>query len=237
MGAFAASGHEQRGTAAEDDIDALFGDKGLGTDNIGDGEDARAAANHEANQEARHPIILTSPCRPSADDVEKHNATHLPYRNWCPVCVRARGKEDAHRRRHGDGLARRRDGLAKILMDYQELKSKPKKDPSPDDKVVKIIVEKDEPTGMVFAHRVESKGPSDPWIANRIVQDIEELGRRDVILKTDGEPAIVALQRTVAAQRQGITKPENPPAYNPSSNGACEKAVQDVSNLVRETCA
>ena len=52
-------------------------------------------------------------------------------------------------------------------------------------------------------------------------------------MKTDGEPAIAALQRTVAAQRQGITKPENPPANNPSSNGACEKAVQDVSNLVR----
>ena len=91
---------------------------------------------------------------------------------------------------------------------------------------MKILVETDEPTGMVFAHRVASKGPSDPWIANRIVKDIEELGRRDVILKTDGEPAIVGLQRTAA-------KPENPLAYNPSSNGACAKAVQDVSNLVR----
>ena len=174
MGAVAASGHEQRRTAEEDDIDALFGDEGEpGTDNIGDGEDACAAADREANKEARHPIILTSPRRPSADDVEKHNATHFPCRNWCPVCLRARGKEVAHRRRHGDGLARCRDGLAKISMDYQAMKSKPKKDPSPDDKVVKIIVEKDEPTGMAFAHRVKSKGPSDPWIANRIVQVIE----------------------------------------------------------------
>ena len=32
------------------------------------------------------------------DEVDKHNLTHLPYRNWCPICVRAKGKDADHRR-------------------------------------------------------------------------------------------------------------------------------------------
>ena len=37
--------------------------------------------------------VLASPMKPSAKEVEAHNATHMPYRNWCPVCVKSRGKE------------------------------------------------------------------------------------------------------------------------------------------------
>ena len=54
-----------------------------------------------------------------------------------------------------------------------------------------------------------------------------------MIFKTDGEAAMIAMQRVIAALRPGLTRPENPPAYNPSSNGACEKGVQDVSSQIR----
>ena len=91
---------------------------------------------------------------------------------------------------------------------------------------------KDQPSGSMFAHRVDTKGPGDTWIVKRLVKDLEELGRRDIILKTD-EPAMIAIQRAIAALRPGLTRPENPPAYNPSSNGACEKGVQDVSAQIR----
>ena len=74
---------------------------------------------------------------------------------------------------------------------------------------------------------------ADDWIIKRIIKDLEELGRRDVILKTDGEPAIVALQAKVIEGRIGRTIPRNPPTYSPESNGACEKAVQDVNAKVR----
>ena len=33
----------------------------------------------------RIPNRLSSPIKPSAEDVDRHNLTHLPYRNWCPV--------------------------------------------------------------------------------------------------------------------------------------------------------
>jgi hypothetical protein len=43
--------------------------------------------------EAREARVLPSPVRPSAEAIEKHKATHLPYRSWCPVCVKAKGRK------------------------------------------------------------------------------------------------------------------------------------------------
>ena len=77
--------------------------------------------------EARAPTILRSPVRPSAGDVEKHNATHLPYRSLCPICVKASGNEDPHRRKKKETKVSENSGVAKISLDYQELKSRPAK--------------------------------------------------------------------------------------------------------------
>jgi hypothetical protein len=44
---------------------------------------------------------MPDPRRPSSDQVEEHNKTHLPFRNWCRHCVLGRGKEMAHYRSNG----------------------------------------------------------------------------------------------------------------------------------------
>ena len=61
-------------------------------------------------------------------------------------------------------------------------------------KQLKMIVGKDEVTGNLLAHFVTCKGVGDEWVLRRIVKDLEEMDRGHTILKTDGEPAIVALQ-------------------------------------------
>ena len=43
----------------------------------------------DIQMEARDPVILRSPVRPSAEEVDKHNAVHMPCRRLCPICVRA----------------------------------------------------------------------------------------------------------------------------------------------------
>ena len=41
---------------------------------------------------------------PSPEEVDRHNMTHLPFRNWCPHCMRGRGKEAPHHRsKEGQG--------------------------------------------------------------------------------------------------------------------------------------
>ena len=40
---------------------------------------------------------IPDPRLPSDADVEKHKLMgHIPYRNWCPICVQSRGREDKH---------------------------------------------------------------------------------------------------------------------------------------------
>ena len=180
----------------------------------------------------RRPKTLKSPVRPSAEAVEEHYATHFPYRNWCAVCVKAKGVEDAHRR------AKRYeqkefDGELKIVgIDYNSIDEKAM---STSEELCKLktMVIKDEATGVVFQHVAPKKGPSDEWLMKRVCRDIEELGHSDMILKTDGEPAIVAVQAEVQSRRKARTVPRNPPAYDPKSNGPIEKAVRDTAEHSR----
>ena len=171
----------------------------------------------------RVPFLLPCPMKPSKEDVERHNATHLPYGCWCPVCVKAKGREDAHKR--GDG--KEKPGLPIISMDYSEL------DDEDEARSNKTLVVKDELSGAVLQYKVKCKGTGDDWVVKKLVRDIEEFGRTDIRLKTDGEPAIVALQAKVQETRKPRTIPVNPPAYNPQSNGSCEKAVEDVTAQTR----
>ena len=75
-----------------------------------------------------------------------HNLTHLPYRSWCPHCVRAKGKDMDHRK-GGD----KQKGLAEFAFDYcfpgNELGYK-----------LTVLVGVEKGTGMKMASVLPSKG-------------------------------------------------------------------------------
>ena len=50
---------------------------------------------------------------PTKEEVNAHNMFHSPYRNWCPVCVKARGKGTDHKK----SLDQPR-GLSEYSFDY-----------------------------------------------------------------------------------------------------------------------
>ncbi len=41
---------------------------------------------------------LIDPRRLTEHEVEELNLTHTPYRNWCPICVRAKGRDLDYRK-------------------------------------------------------------------------------------------------------------------------------------------
>ena len=59
-------------------------------------------------EEGEVPNMICAPCRPSQEMVDRHNLTHIPFRNWCPICVKAKGRDLQHRsdpdkdRSHGE---------------------------------------------------------------------------------------------------------------------------------------
>ena len=80
------------------------------------------SSTEKINSEAVRPNVLCEPCfgseasrvigelddvegqeanvpkygfRPTPEEVERHNATHVPFRNWCAFCVAEKAKESA----------------------------------------------------------------------------------------------------------------------------------------------
>ena len=46
----------------------------------------------DAQEEGKFVKRLVDPRLPTEDEVAHHELTHVPYRNWCPVCVKAKGR-------------------------------------------------------------------------------------------------------------------------------------------------
>ena len=79
------------------------------------GADAAGAIGEriKAEKDADRVKSITDPRKPTEKEVEDHNRTHLPYRNWCPHCVRAKGKDLDHRK-----AVTEERGLAEYSFDY-----------------------------------------------------------------------------------------------------------------------
>ena len=73
-------------------------------------EEHERGADSGGSREVRR---LVDPQRPCQKDVDAHELTHLPFRNWCRHCVRGRGKEMAHQRQ-----ASHKEMLHDFSLDY-----------------------------------------------------------------------------------------------------------------------
>ena len=133
---------------------------------------------------------LVDPRRPSQAEVEAHErANHGTYRNWCAVCVRARGKDLDHRADAGEER-----GLSEYSFDYC----------FPGDEFgfkVTTLVGRERKTGCMMATAVPVKGSTGRFAADKILEFMEEVGDRaaTVLVKTDQEPAITGLIEDVVS--------------------------------------
>ena len=69
-------------------------------------------------EEAIVPKVHSTKFTPSADEYKEHCATHLPYRNWCPICVQGKKRNPPHRR--STDVGHHKD-VAVLSMDYMFL--------------------------------------------------------------------------------------------------------------------
>jgi hypothetical protein len=66
---------------------------------INDVEDAEEAIEMgEEPEEARAPKVLKSPLQPTAREVGERNLTHLPFRDWCPLCIMGEARNIPHKK-------------------------------------------------------------------------------------------------------------------------------------------
>ena len=68
---------------------------------------------YDESQDVVAPKVAARPYTPTKAEIEAHEVTHLPYRNWCAHCVAGKGVSSPHV--HGD--AAERIGIT-ISLDY-----------------------------------------------------------------------------------------------------------------------
>ena len=76
----------------------------------GRGEEALKVERETDDRDVKN---IVDPRLPTKEEVNAHNMFHSPYRNWCPVCVKARGKESDHRKSLDEPR-----GLSEYSFDY-----------------------------------------------------------------------------------------------------------------------
>ena len=156
----------------------------------GKGEDMLRVERETDDRDVRN---IVDPRLPTQKEVDAHNMFHSPYRNWCPVCVKARGKETDHRKSSDEPR-----GLSEYHFDYC----------FPGDGFgfkLTVLSGRERATGMAMATAVPTKGASGKFASTKAVNFMEELGDRSsrVIIKTDQEPAIKYLDRDIIDTRPG----------------------------------
>ena len=68
-------------------------------------QDGDIIADSEGEEECgtRAPKKIHNPTLPTQAEVDEHMLTHVPFRSWCPHCVKGRG--GVHEARERDGRA------------------------------------------------------------------------------------------------------------------------------------
>ena len=99
-----------------------------------------------------------------------------------------------------------------------------------EDLPVLVMFEKDKEA--LYGHRAKAKG-ADMSMAKQICDDLDSMGVRKAVYKTDQEPAILSLLDMVRVQWTGELIPEHAPKGDKDSNGSAEAAVKVHEHLTR----
>ena len=82
-------------------------------------DDLAGDPEREGHAAAQRPRALPDVYVPTKAEVERHNLTHLPYRNWCRICVAGKKPNTPHR-----SLPPYSRRIPLLVLDYASLRAK-----------------------------------------------------------------------------------------------------------------
>jgi len=166
---------------------------------------------------------MLDPKLPTEKEVEDHERFHIPYRNWCPICVQAKGRDTNH------DVSLRERKISEYCFDYC----------FPGDEFgfkLTVLAGRERLTGNWMATAVPTKGSSGMFVVDKCLEFMQELGDHEgkVIVKNDQEPSIQFLIKDlVKAREDGKTLLEESPVKSSGSNGVAERGIQSVEGQIR----
>ena len=176
-------------------------------------------------EEAKHGRTTTCPETPTQQERDTHNLTHLPFRSWCPVCVKARGLPDHHTSKKKNNTTTR----PVIQIDYAFVTSQETKEQTT------LLTAVDVNTGMSMAAVVNNKGSND-YIIAELVRFLHETGRTQGtlqagVVQSDQEAAIKQVLRDLSTAT-GLPI-RHSPTYSSQALGAVERWHKQLWALAR----
>jgi hypothetical protein len=186
-------------------------------------------------EEAKRNKGLPHGIRPSNIEVEEHERTHVPFRSWCPHCVKGKAKSHPHWNKKEE----EEYGIPTISWDYFYMKDEEEDDGEADDEAdeseryTPIIVWHDNNSKANMAFAVPNKGECE-YAIRRATQDIcKILGYNKMIFKGDQEPALRTFMDRVKTMCGDQCIMEESPVGESQSNGAIENAIQGIEGQFR----
>ena len=124
--------------------------------------------NHDEEQQHEHHEAhrargLRQPQQPTPQQIAEHNLTHLPYRNWCPICVQGKGRQDNYKKQQSRQPV--------IQVDFAYIKSQQ------DPKTIPALTAVDVTTQLCMAVMVPDKPSVMDYMVNSLQAFIFECGR------------------------------------------------------------
>ena len=153
------------------------------------------------------------------------------FRDWCAYCMMGRGRTHHHTAKQKSEDQSRRPIIA---MDYffMKLESSPNAQEISEEPVTCIAVEEDKYQNVMSSVAMK-KGVEEPWTVERVAKFIDLLGYREITLKSDTEPAIIAFRNRVAEACKAEVTTEDAVKGDKESNGLIENAVMLIRGIIR----
>ena len=180
--------------------------------------------NEDDTQQAQRAKGMKAPQQPTRQERFEHNLTHLPYRTWCPICVKSKGRMDNHPKQTSKQPV--------IQVDFTYMKA------FGDKQVLPVLTAIDVESGMAMAVLVKDKNQQQQYLVRCLQTFMFECGRAQATLspttlQTDQEDFILNLLKTVAQNLGANINVRQSPAYSSQSQGSIERYHRTLMGQVR----
>ena len=162
---------------------------------------------------------IPAPEAPTAKEKEEHARTYLPFRQWCDICVKARGIADRHSSKPADPDRYR---VPQLVLDFWFMGGlgSEGRDSLP------VLTMYERMREALSGHRVDTKGV-EPATIRQLIHDLNSMGIKRAVYKSDQEPAIRAILEALQREwKEGELVPESSPKGDKDSNGMAETSVK-----------
>ena len=178
---------------------------------------------HEQAGEAQLPRSSKPPQLPTEEERLLHELTHQPYRSWCEVCQRSKGRPAYHKRQP-------KDKESVIQMDYGFLQDPHLPPGSPQQRPLAVLTMLETTTGLSNAILTTKKGDTTHQ-RQHIKKWITTNGFANSILQTDSEATILQPGEHVARELGPRFRASPPNSHQ--SNGAMERLHRTLFDQLR----